>query len=47
MWSAKSKYCPIVDHKVTYMFCEDCEEKICLEKIDKNKEEDENNKEKK
>jgi len=41
-----SKYCPIVDHKVTYMFCEDCDDKVCLEKKDRNKEEKESDKEK-
>ena len=25
-----SKYCPIVKHKVTYQFCDDCDEKECL-----------------
>lgn len=34
-----SRYCPIVDHKVTYQFCEDCEDHKCREK-DKDKEED-------
>lgn len=24
-----SEYCPIVKTKVTYMFCQDCEEKFC------------------
>lgn len=26
-----SKYCPIVNRKVIYQFCEDCESKICKE----------------
>ena len=26
-----AKYCPIINEKVTYQFCEDCEEKICKE----------------
>ena len=25
-------YCPIVEHKVTYQFCQDCEDKKCKEK---------------
>jgi hypothetical protein len=24
-----SKFCPILNEKVTYMFCEDCEDKLC------------------
>ena len=24
-----SRYCPIMEQKVTYQFCEDCDEKIC------------------
>ena len=24
-----SKYCPIVKNKVPYIFCQDCEDKIC------------------
>ena len=24
-----SRYCPIVGHKVTYQFCDDCEKKYC------------------
>lgn len=27
-----SRYCPIVDHKVTYQFCEDCEDYKCRNK---------------
>ena len=27
-----SKYCPIVNNKVTYQFCEDCETKECRNK---------------
>ena len=27
-----SRYCPIVGQKVTYQFCEDCDEKICKDK---------------
>ena len=30
-----SRYCPIVDHKVTYQFCEDCDDHKCENK-DKN-----------
>ena len=25
-----SKYCPIVDSKVTYQFCEDCDDRLCV-----------------
>ena len=27
-----AKYCPIVKHNVTYIFCDDCENKICRKK---------------
>lgn len=30
-----SKYCPIVDHKVTYQFCQECEKRICSTKPNK------------
>lgn len=32
-----SRYCPIVDHNVTYQFCEDCEDRQCSERNNKNK----------
>lgn len=31
-----SKYCPIVNRKVIYQFCEDCEDKQCLHQNVKN-----------
>lgn len=31
-----SKYCPIVDHFVTYQFCQECERKLCSIKPNKN-----------
>jgi len=27
-----AKYCPIAKHNVTYIFCDDCENKICRKK---------------
>lgn len=40
-----SRYCPIVDHKVTYQFCEDCEDHKCREKDkEEDKEEDKDKK---
>ena len=30
-----SKYCPIVDHKVTYLFCAECEDRKCKSKENK------------
>lgn len=36
-----SRYCPIVDHRVTYQFCEDCDDHKCREK---DKEEDKDKK---
>lgn len=33
-----SKFCPIVNRKVTYQFCQDCDDKICRkQEIKKNK----------
>lgn len=32
-----SRYCPIVDHNVTYQFCEDCEDRQCSKRNNKNK----------
>lgn len=35
-----SRYCPIVDHRVTYQFCEDCDDHKCKNK-DEEKDKDE------
>lgn len=32
-----SRYCPIVDHRVTYQFCDDCDDHKCRNE-DKDKE---------
>lgn len=32
-----SRYCPIVNHNVTYQFCEDCEDRQCSKRNNKNK----------
>lgn len=33
-----SIYCPILEEKVTYLQCQDCEEKICKQHINKDDE---------
>ena len=38
-----SRYCPIVGQKMTYQFCEDCDEKICRNKTNQRKNNDSNN----
>ena len=38
-----SRYCPIMDQKVTYQFCEDCDEKICRNNSKQNKTDCNNN----
>ena len=27
-----SKYCPIVERKITYQFCQDCDDRVCEQK---------------
>ena len=40
-----SRYCPIVDHRVTYQFCEDCDDHKCKNKDMETEEKDEDKRE--
>lgn len=32
-----AKYCPILNEKVTYLYCQECDDKICEKEKEENK----------